>query len=676
MTNKTNKLLFTNPNIFIVQSKLYASAYATGNGKWVIFNPSNRKAFLAVGKDRLPDIVLILSLTSKHPVSEEYLTDILPSVSPKQIQKLINADLLRYVPTLSNTHPKNFIQRYHLATFNYPFHDYSNPKWREQDLIQMRQYAHISPPPSKTTERFGEFYQLPSISIEDIHPNLKDDPKSGKLQLRNISAILKFVFGSIAELPGGEFGPWMHKTSPSGGARHPTEGLLILSENHEGIPSGIYAYDVERHGLVNLSEEYNLQKNIDALGKNVFGFIIRSRVERAMWRYREIRSFRPLILDAGHIVETLSLLLGLWGLSVRVESPSLATSCQFSWLVEPEIAVILAGQIEDIQSVSLPIYQFPLVFDNKVFNEPYLTNPSMYITFEDGSLAGYVLWPEHRRITIDFVDFNILTHCLPSFRGDRITTLTGILEAFPDTSVKNIERLCENNALISGKVGNQFYKGINLWSRYGWYLSLIAHLENQVSLASNRNNYSQKEAENPHIFSSDELVSSLIKRKTIRAFSSEFVKKKDLEELLSKTCDTVICQKNDSIRLLVAALSIEGLESGLYEWDIQTRNFRNTNLAITREEIRNLTIGQEWSGSGAANLWLLRELNLEVPGTYEMDILELGRIGQRLCIAATNLDIGVFLTPAVSDSLICEKFNITKQVETIIYSFTVGYPRG
>src|SRR5688572_32356434 len=30
-----------------------------------------------------------------------------------------------------------------------------------------------------------------------------------------------------------------------------------------------------------------------------------SHVHRAMWRYRDVRSFRPVIMDAGHIVETL-----------------------------------------------------------------------------------------------------------------------------------------------------------------------------------------------------------------------------------------------------------------------------------------------------------------------------------------------------------------------------------
>ncbi|WP_026730843.1 nitroreductase family protein [Fischerella sp. PCC 9605] len=671
----TEKIFFTSPDIFIIQNRLYAPSHY-GSGKWVVFNAKTRKAFLAIGKDSFPEVVGLLALASNHPVSSSDLLNAGIPITEAQIHKLIECDLLRNSSTQHSNHSPTFIQHYQLANLDYPFLDYFDSQWRKNDLELMRQYACQGGPPPTITERITEknkqFYELPTVSPQDLNPLQNENFKSQKLCLTTFSAILRFVFGPIGELSGGEFGPWLRKTSPSGGARHPTEGVVLLPYNYyTELPGGIYIYDVKRHALVELVGEYE-KSLLDLLSKDVLGFLIRSRVERPMWRYRDIRSFRPVLLDAGHVVETLELLLGHWGVATRVVSPPTCVSHDFSWLKEPELAMVLAGHPESIDNVKLPLSKTPQVADEDNSGK-HLTNPGMYITFEEGGLTGRVLWPEPRQIKIDFSDFNILTHCLPSTRGDRITTVEGILDAIPGATVANINKLCEGGALLPVEIGKEFYSGVNLWVRHGWYLSLLAHLEVRAASLQSADlcfggGVAALQTVPPH-----DLVPSLMKRQTTRKFLSTSISRGALEKILFEASLKIVPESETLTRLFVNALKVEDLEPLIYQWNVQNKEFISLNKQLTRKEIRALTIGQPFVEAGAAAIWLQRELDLSNPARYELDILGLGQIGQRICLAATAQGLGVFMTPAVSDKAIFNEFGISKQVETVIYFFTIGY---
>jgi len=662
----TEKLFFTSPDVFIIQNRLYAPSYS-GHGKWVIFNAKTRKAFLAVGKDSFPEVLGLLALASNHPVSSFDLLKAGISTTESQIHKLIECDLLRHSSTPLSTNSPTFIQHYQLANLDYPFFDYFDPQWKKNDLEQMRQYARlVSPPPTiaeRITEKNKQFYKLPTVSPQDLNPLQEEHSKPQKFSLTTFSAILRFVFGPIGEITGSEFGSWLHKTSPSGGARHPTEGVVVLPRNYYAeLPAGIYVYDIKRHGLVELVGEYE-KSILDSLGEDVLGFLIRSRVERAMWRYRDIRAFRPVLLDAGHVIETLELLLGYWGAATRVVSPPTCVSHDFSWLEEPELAMVLAGHAESIDNVQLPLSKIPQVSDGD-YSGKHLTNPGMYITFEQGALTANVLWPERHQLKIDFSDFNVLTHCLPSTRGDRITSFEGILDAIPGATFANIKELCQRGALLPAEIGKEFYSGINLWVRHGWYLSLLAHLEVRAASLHSADlcfggRVATLQTVPPH-----DLVPSLMKRQTTRKFLSTSISRGALEKILFEASLNIFPESEKSTRLFVAALKVEGLEPQVYQWNVQKKELLSLNKQLTRREIRALTIGQPFVEAGAATIWLQGELDLSNPARYELDILGLGQIGQRICLATTAQGLGVFMTPAVSDKAIFNELGISKQIET------------
>jgi hypothetical protein len=57
---------------------------------------------------------------------------------------------------------------------------------------------------------------------------------------------------------------------------------------------------------------------------------------------------------------------------------------------------------------------------------------------------------------------------------------------------------------------------------------------------------------------------------------------------------------------------------------------------------------------------------------YEMDILDLGRLGQRICLIAEELGLGVFLTPAIADGLTLTSLKAPEAEKTVTYLFALG----
>ncbi|MGH3866086.1 MAG: hypothetical protein ACRDQ4_08100 [Pseudonocardiaceae bacterium] len=62
------------------------------------------------------------------------------------------------------------------------------------------------------------------------------------------------------------------------------------------------------------------------------------------------------------------------------------------------------------------------------------------------------------------------------------------------------------------------------------------------------------------------------------------------------------------------------------------------------------------------------------PARYVMDLIDLGRLGQRICLAGAELGIGVFLTPAVHDCEACSMLGLTDAERRFMYVFGLGIP--
>lgn len=99
----------------------------------------------------------------------------------------------------------------------------------------------------------------------------------------------------------------MLRTSPSGGARHPSE-LYLLVINIPGFKQGVYHISIGTKDMRFMSDlpdnsiirqqlpgAYRLPAEPKAI------FVISSCFERNMYRYREPRTLRTIYYDAGHL---------------------------------------------------------------------------------------------------------------------------------------------------------------------------------------------------------------------------------------------------------------------------------------------------------------------------------------------------------------------------------------
>ncbi len=119
----------------------------------------------------------------------------------------------------------------------------------------------------------------------------------------------------------------LKKTSPSGGGLHPCE-VYPLVRDVEGLAPGLYHYDVERHSL-RLLRSMPETEAADTMTRMMSGqtyfasahvaFLVTTRFYRTAWKYRNHKkAYRVVLLDAGHLSQTLFLTATRLGLGAFV----------------------------------------------------------------------------------------------------------------------------------------------------------------------------------------------------------------------------------------------------------------------------------------------------------------------------------------------------------------------
>lgn len=109
------------------------------------------------------------------------------------------------------------------------------------------------------------------------------------------------------------------KTSPSGGGRHPTE-LYPVVRQVDGVAPGTYRYDGGEHALERVGPELDGRALVELcgdqpwVGDSQLVLFYTSYLPRHRWKYRSDRGYRILLLDAGHLSQTVYLLATALGL--------------------------------------------------------------------------------------------------------------------------------------------------------------------------------------------------------------------------------------------------------------------------------------------------------------------------------------------------------------------------
>src|SRR6185437_15482574 len=98
---------------------------------------------------------------------------------------------------------------------------------------------------SSSVRANGEFTRV--LMARRTHRDFSPRP----LSQDTISKLLYYTWGVTGTLEAPPFGRLFHKTSPSGGARHPGE-VYLLALRVKGLAQGLYHYDGLHHRLERL----------------------------------------------------------------------------------------------------------------------------------------------------------------------------------------------------------------------------------------------------------------------------------------------------------------------------------------------------------------------------------------------------------------------------------------
>lgn len=143
---------------------------------------------------------------------------------------------------------------------------------------------------------------------------------SEAITLEAVSQLLSLVWGVSGYFDSQVFGRLLHKTSPSGGARHPGE-VYLMALRVKGLKSGLYHYHPGRHQLETINTSATPQKAKlycahQSYAKNAAAlFLMTAMFKRTMWKYHKARAYRVVLLDAGHLCQTFCLVATWLGLA-------------------------------------------------------------------------------------------------------------------------------------------------------------------------------------------------------------------------------------------------------------------------------------------------------------------------------------------------------------------------
>lgn len=226
---------------------------------------------------------------------------------------------------------------YQLGTLDYPFADYASDG-REIDFQRMKEYIATEPDVTRLKSHKSPSLMLPTPTASDAIGELGEsfadvwlnDPPLQTLDAERCKKLMASVFGVLRKRRLSDspdvIADAIGKTSPSGGSRHPTEAYLFACSVAE-LPAGVYHFNMagptlDRIADLDTSESALLRMFSGPMRASfaIDAFVVMTSVfDRAMWRYREPRSFRAIYMDVGHLSGTMDFVAKALGLNCLVQ---------------------------------------------------------------------------------------------------------------------------------------------------------------------------------------------------------------------------------------------------------------------------------------------------------------------------------------------------------------------
>lgn len=211
---------------------------------------------------------------------------------------------------------------YHFATKDAPF---ASPKQWARMAGEFRKAGPQPPlvksypsvpaiplPPAATLP--GDFLQV--LLARKTHREFSGEP----ISFESLASLLHYTWGSMGMIDSPNFGPLIHRTSPSGGARHPAE-VYVAVLDVEGLAPGLYHYNHVAHSLERLHRgpmrASVLRQTLgqEHVGKASAVCFMTAVFPRSQYKYRSPRAYRIVSLETGHLAQTFCLVATWLGLA-------------------------------------------------------------------------------------------------------------------------------------------------------------------------------------------------------------------------------------------------------------------------------------------------------------------------------------------------------------------------
>ena len=207
--------------------------------------------------------------------------------------------------------------------------------------------------------------------VLDARTTCRNVDGAALLPLELLSRLLARAFGARGELHAADDFDVVKKTSPSGGALHPTECYLV-AQRVQGLAPGLYHYHVGAHALepVPMPADFDIAAfaRVAVAGQHWFAnapvlCVLAPRFGRNFWKYRNHpKAYRVCILDAGHLSQTLQLCATREGLgsfvTAAINEVDIEDAFGLTGIVDGPLAVCGFGaRAETMQTYELDPHQ-------------------------------------------------------------------------------------------------------------------------------------------------------------------------------------------------------------------------------------------------------------------------------------------------------------------------------
>jgi SagB-type dehydrogenase family enzyme len=447
--------------------------------------------------------------------------------------------------------------------------------------------------------------------FSDVGIKPQKDFTNEEKYLAKLSTLLYFSYGITAIVPHAEK-PFYMRSSPSAGGLYPSE-IYVISEDYPGLEDGIYNFQVVNQSLAQIKK-----------GKFKSGLL------KATFDNPNINEAKLTLVLTGVFYRS----------SWRYQDRAYRRICL-------DTGHIL-GNIDVVSSACGFKAVLAGGFNDKSINE--------ILELDEEEEQSLVVLP--------LIDKN--------------NTVKDFPKALPSKLDKVNIKTPEGNRLIELHNRSNIEKFVNIPN------IKIQSVEEKLSFCTKAQFDENKISFNWN----KNLYTTLLKRRSTRAFSGESISKEELAALLdfgyhpelfrNETLDPNPDYFDASlIETFIAVNDVDGLEEGCYFYSKDGRYLRQIRFKNFREEIHYLCLGQELGYKASAVIFHTADLSKAVfkygERAYRYLHLDAGHLGQRINLAAANLNIGVSGIGGFFDDQVNEMLGIPEH-EAVVYITTLGVP--